>query len=393
MTIRELLPLPASRRPLCCRLLGRPALALRLGAGLAFLLALSAELHADEALEAAKKRYEAGERDYLAGRYWQSAKAFEEAFAMSRRGDLLFNAGRAYERGEYTVRAIEAYQAYLDAVSEAPDKEQIRKRIAELRASLAKLHVVTSEQGFLFVDGHEYGRTPMQKPIDLDSGYHRVEVRSGSRLWAREQQFSSGQSYKFEAELAAAPSGRGLADTTTGDEERPKQRTRRLAVSLGLGGAFDVAGHSFPPHQASLYAGVDYRVVERAYFAFDFGLRLPVEVAQGWRNAGFLLAGRGAWSPVPRRPLELVFELDLGLGVLDNTASAPFSAMGACDRPSQLASCTLYGLRLHPKLAAAYRVTPVLELRGELLGVEVNLTNPIVDPRITVDVAAAYRFF
>jgi len=351
-------------------------------------------VQADEALDAAKKRYEAGERDFIAGRYWQAAKAFEEAYALSRRGDLLFNAARAYDRGEYGVRAIEGYQAYLDAVPEAPDKVLIQKRVVELQGTLAKLMIVTNEQGFLFIDGHEYGRTPMQQPMDIDSGYHRVEVRKDNRSWAKESQFSAGQSYKFDAELgSAAPGGQGLADTTAGEERRPKQRVRRLAVSAGIGAAVDVAGNSFAPHQAAINLGVDYRVVDHTFFAFDFVLRLPIEVGQGWRNAGFLVGGRGAWSPVPRLPLELVAEVDLGLGVLDYSSSAPFSSRTACARPSGLSSCTLYGLRLHPKLGVAYRIVPAFEVRGELFGVEVDFTNPIADPRITLGVAAAYRFF
>jgi hypothetical protein len=358
-----------------------------------------ASTRADDALEAAKKRYEAGERDYVAGRYWQAAKAFEEAFALSRRGDLLFNAARAYDRGEYSVRALEAYQAYIDSTPDAPDKDQIAKRISELRASLAKILIVTREKGFVFVDGHEYGRTPMQQPMDIDSGYHRVEVRKDNASFSVEQQFSSGQSYSFDAEFKeGGPSGRGLADTIADEEQRPKQKTRRVAAVLGIGGAIDVAGNNFPPHQAALYLGVDYRVVERPRAAFDFAVRLPIEFGGSWRNAGFLLGGRVAITPAPRLPLEITLELDLGLGVLSYSSSAPplpsSDTRGDCARqPLGLAECTLYGLRLHPKLGLAYRVLPSLELRGELFGAEVNLGTPIPDPRITVGAAAAFRFY
>ncbi len=349
-------------------------------------------LYADEALEAAKKRYEVGERDFVAGRYWQAAKAFEEAYALSRRIDLLYNAARAYDRGEYAVQAIEAYQTYLDSASGASDKGQIQKRIDELRTTLAHLQLNTKEAAFFFIDGHEYGRTPMSQPVDIDSGYHRIEVRKGTQVWAKEQQFVSGQTYKFDVELSSLPTGQGLADTTADDTRHFRPRTRRMAVSLGLGGAFDIAGNNFPPHQAAIYLGTDYRVVEKRMVAFDIALRLPLEFGQSWRNAGFLVGVRGALFPVPRLPLELVFELDLGLGVLDFTSSAPFSARTACALMSNLPSCTLYGFRVHPKLGIAYRFTSALELRGELLGLQVDLTHPIADPRLTVDLALAYRF-
>ncbi len=70
-------------------------------------LALAAHSgRAEDAMDQARKRYAAGEREYASGRYWQSAKAFEEAFDLSRKADLLYNAARAYDRGEYFLRAI-----------------------------------------------------------------------------------------------------------------------------------------------------------------------------------------------------------------------------------------------------------------------------------------------
>ena len=79
----------------------------------ALLLGAASPSRAEDAMDQARKRYADGEREYASGRYWQSAKAFEEAFDLSRKGDLLFNAARAYDRGEYYVRAIETYEAYL----------------------------------------------------------------------------------------------------------------------------------------------------------------------------------------------------------------------------------------------------------------------------------------
>src|SRR5438270_58832 len=102
---------------------------------------------ADEALEIARKRYQAGEQEFVNGRYWQAAKAFEEAFDLSKRVDLLYNAARAYDRGDYTVRAIEAYEAYLKA-GEVADRAQIEKRVVALQKTLATLLIKTEESAF-----------------------------------------------------------------------------------------------------------------------------------------------------------------------------------------------------------------------------------------------------
>ena len=139
-----------------------------------------------------------GEREYAAGRYWQSAKAFEEAYDLSRKGDLLYNAARAYDRGEYYVRAIEAYEGYIKA-GMPPDVEQIQKRVAELRKLLCQVSIITTEKAYVYIDGKEYYKTPMSGSVSIDSGYRRIEVRAGNRFFAKEQQFVPGEKYEFEA--------------------------------------------------------------------------------------------------------------------------------------------------------------------------------------------------
>lgn len=348
---------------------------------------------ADEALDIARKRYHAGEQEFVNGRYWQAAKAFEEAYDLSKRVDLLFNAARAYDRGEYTVRAIEAYEAYLKA-GPVSDRIQIEKRVEELRKTLARLLIKTDETAFIFVDGHEYGKTPMKQPIPMDGGYHRVEVRTGNRTWAKEQHFSAGQPYEFEAMLSEEKTGPGAGLVSVGAEDRrPKSRTRRLAVVLGAGAAVDILGTNFPPHQLTLSFGAEYRMIEGPYGALDLAVRVPLEFLQQWTNAGFLVGLRGALTPSPRIPLELVLAGDLGLGVLEFRSSAPPAAQQVCASPSPLGTCTLYGVRLHPSLGVAYRFSPAFELRAEVLGVELNFTSPLVDPRLSFGIAAAYRFY
>lgn len=366
-----------------------PSLAL----GLATWLAVPHTGHADEAMEAARKRYEVGERHYIEGRYWQAGKAFEEAYNLSKRGDLLFNAGRAYDKGEYAVRAIESYQGYLNAFPDAPDRGAIEKRLKELSASLAKLTIVTDEKAFILIDGHEIGRTPTQTPIDMDSGYHRLTVRRDNRSWSKEQQFNAGDTYRFEVTLADSKNDAGGLDSGT-EEENSRLRTppRRFAAVLGGGAAVDVAGGGFPPHQAALTIGLDYRARLRSNYAVDIMMRVPFELAGGWRNAGFVLGLRGAIFPTARLPLEIYFELGAGLGVLESSVKTLPGGKGACSTAAALNPCSLYGVRINPAVGIAYRIVSAFEVRAELLGVDVNLTSPIVDPRLRFMAAVAYRF-
>lgn len=361
-------------------------------AGLLWVLASPGLASADEVMDLARKRYESGERDYVNGRFWQAAKAFEEAFDLSKRPDLLFNAARAYDRGEYAVRAIETYEAYLKSTA-ASDQAQIELRLGELRKSLATLKINTKDKAFVSVDGHEYGQTPMSQPIPMDSGYHRIEVRDGNKSWATEQAFTAGQLYTFEVTLSEDKygPGRGLI-AVPGEDQRPKQKTRRAALVASVGGSIDITGSNFPPHQASINLGGEYRVLEGTYGGLDVAVRIPIEVGNSWTNAGFVLGIRGALTPLPRLPLELVGSLDAGFSVLDVRSSAPLSTTQVCASPSALPSCTLYGARIMPALSLAYRIVPAAELRLQLIGVETNLTSPLTSPRLNFALGFAYRF-
>lgn len=365
-----------------------PALAVAL-----LVLGAASPSRAEDAMDQARKRYADGEREYASGRYWQSAKAFEEAFDLSRKGDLLFNAARAYDRGEYYVRAIETYEAYLKAGTQ-PDSEQINKRIADLRKQLSLVHLSTGEKAYVFVDGKEYYQTPMAGPAPIDGGYHRIDVRVGNRFWAREQQFVPGERYEFEVALEEdRGGGSGLTSMSQEVDIRAKPRTRQVAVVLGVGGTIDIFGNNFPPHQASLMIGAEYRAREGRYGAFDLGVKVPLEFLQSWQNAGLLLNLRGVLSPVPRLPLELVLSLDVGFAAMSYTSAAPFSTKWPCATPSYLPSCTVYAMRAVPALSVAYRFVPGFEMRAQLAGFELNVSQPMFDPRLAFGLQAAYRFY
>jgi hypothetical protein len=233
----------------------------------------------------------------------------------------------------------------------------------------------------------------MGQPIPMDSGYHRIEVRDGNKSWATEQAFTAGQLYTFEVTLSEDKygPGRGLI-AVPGEDQRPKQKTRRAALVASVGGSIDITGSNFPPHQASINLGGEYRVLEGTYGGLDVAVRIPIEAGNSWTNAGFVLGIRGALTPLPRLPLELVGSLDAGFSVLDLRSSAPLSTTQVCASPSALPSCTLYGARIMPALSLAYRIVPAAELRLQLIGVETNITSPLTSPRLNFALGFAYRF-
>jgi tetratricopeptide (TPR) repeat protein len=89
--------------------------------------------------ERARTHFEAGRSYYEQARYDDSAREFQEAFALSGRPALLLNLSQAYERGLHFDAAIAELQHYLQLVPDAPDRKTHEERIARLQELQARM--------------------------------------------------------------------------------------------------------------------------------------------------------------------------------------------------------------------------------------------------------------
>jgi hypothetical protein len=81
----------------------------------------------------AQRAFEQGRDAYENGRFAEALQHFERAYEISRSPKLLFNIGRAADSDLQPQRAVEAYQAYLDAVRDADNRAFVVARIEKLR--------------------------------------------------------------------------------------------------------------------------------------------------------------------------------------------------------------------------------------------------------------------
>jgi tetratricopeptide (TPR) repeat protein len=95
--------------------------------------------HAQQSSEDQQARalFDAGHTAYDAGRFEQALRYFREAYELSHRPALLFNIASAADRLLEIQTAIDAYQAYLDAMPNADNRELAMARIEFLRGRLA----------------------------------------------------------------------------------------------------------------------------------------------------------------------------------------------------------------------------------------------------------------
>ncbi len=146
--------------------------------------------------EEARQVYLAGVAAYDAGRYEAALEYFSRAYALTGRPLLLFNIGSVTERLRRDDESLEAYEAYLDAIPDAPNRAFVESRIMFLREQLSERR--RREQEVSRVEPRERdieGPTPVTRPIPEERAAVRVvapENIEAPRVIANEDE-SSGE--------------------------------------------------------------------------------------------------------------------------------------------------------------------------------------------------------
>jgi tetratricopeptide (TPR) repeat protein len=84
----------------------------------------------------ARAHFRAGRSLYDAGRFHQAAEEFEEAYRLSQRPELMFNAYVAYRDANDLEAAIRSLGVYLDEVEDVPDRVNLQARLASMSEAL-----------------------------------------------------------------------------------------------------------------------------------------------------------------------------------------------------------------------------------------------------------------
>jgi len=71
-----------------------------------------------------RQHFQAGRDAFARGDFASAATEFERAYALSRRPQLLYNIGRAYQEQLRWDEAHRSFQHYLDAIPDAPDRAE-----------------------------------------------------------------------------------------------------------------------------------------------------------------------------------------------------------------------------------------------------------------------------
>lgn len=86
----------------------------------------------------AREHFQIATRYYDEGRFREAAAQFEEAFQLSQRAELLYNAYIAFRDAHETAEAARTLEMYLDRSPDAPDRVNLQARLEQLRRAVAE---------------------------------------------------------------------------------------------------------------------------------------------------------------------------------------------------------------------------------------------------------------
>lgn len=85
----------------------------------------------------AREHFRVATAYYDEGRFVEAAQQFQEAYELSRRAQLLYNAYIAWREAHRSEEAANALETYLAETPDAPDRVNLEARLAELRRAVA----------------------------------------------------------------------------------------------------------------------------------------------------------------------------------------------------------------------------------------------------------------
>lgn len=157
----------------------------------------------EQARAAARESYGQGQALFREGKHAEAEQAFLRAYAIIPNPVVLLGVAEAREAQGDLQGAVEALESYLEERTDAPDAEQVRAEIAQMRAAPATLVVTSTPPGAAIVlDGEESGQvTPAE--MEVEAGEHVVALRLEGREPA-EQRVDAGFGARTEVSLELA---------------------------------------------------------------------------------------------------------------------------------------------------------------------------------------------
>jgi hypothetical protein len=126
----------------------------------------------------ARQLFETGVSNYEAGRYIEALQQFQEAYRIKPHPLVRVNIANCYDKLDRPVEAIENFEAFLAVPAGDPaQRDEVRAALKELQKRVGQVAFkVTPAGARVVIDDRDEHRAPLDEPLRLSVGRHRVTV-------------------------------------------------------------------------------------------------------------------------------------------------------------------------------------------------------------------------
>lgn len=126
--------------------------------------------------EAAEAAIRDGKNSYNSGDYEAAVQSFEQAFALERDDEILYQLGKAYAMADWPVEAVDAFERYVDAAPPTLSAQRRLELAEAIEGQKRRIGTVVLEvrpgQARVTLDGAALDRASYTKPIRVRQGSH-----------------------------------------------------------------------------------------------------------------------------------------------------------------------------------------------------------------------------
>ena len=196
-------------------------------------------------LEQAKKAFVSGTRAYENGDFETALARFRRAYQLTKSPDLLYNIATVSDRMRRDEHALEAYEGYIAARPDSPDREHVQGRIAVLRAAIETRRrealdaEIEAQRAALEAAEKVKAERPLTQYVGPGAGPWIVIGVSGATLATGAVFLGLGQ--RDQNSVSDAPGGSSFADYEEIAGRGPR-RTKTGIALLSIGAAGVLGG-------------------------------------------------------------------------------------------------------------------------------------------------------
>jgi len=129
--------------------------------------------------DAARDHFQVAQALFRTSRYVEAGDEFEQAYRLSHRSEMLFNAFVAYRDGADFERATESLARYLETNPENPGAPQLSARLERMRARLAEQNEVVAQRQRALAGQAQAERERQEAEARADRERQRANAATG----------------------------------------------------------------------------------------------------------------------------------------------------------------------------------------------------------------------